>query len=197
MARGAASRPGQAGGAAVLPHPSCTRRPGWPPTAAPDTPCRRGKDIRGRPWRGTLVSRGHPGTPEPPRGSPGSPGRWQQAPAHQTGHQHPLLHEPDPEMGKSSPRSRAGRAQRMVGVQAHTHACTRSRAHTHTVTRTHVHGPDTILHYPGPQCHQLMHRLELATSGWGACDREGTEGRPLLHFLTHNCPLAPLLQGEP
>lgn len=82
-------------------------------------------------------------------------------------------------------------ACRRTLMHAHAHV------HTHTVTRTHVHGPDTILHYPGPQCHQLMHRLELATSGWGACDREGTEGRPLLHFLTHNCPLAPLLQGEP
>lgn len=196
MARGAASQPGQAGGAAVLPHPSCTRRPGWPPTAAPDTPCRRGKDIRGRPWRGTLVL--WEGTREPqshPEVPPGSPGRWQQAPGHTRLATNILsLMSQTPRWDRAAPEAELGglrgwRACRCTLM--HTLTC------THTVTRTHVHGPDTISHYPGLQCHQVMHRLELATSGWEACDREGTEGRPLLHFLTHNCPPAPLLQGEP
>lgn len=84
--------------------------------------------------RDTGALGGYPGTPEPPRGSP----RFSRKMAagtrpHQTGHQHPLPHEPDPEMGQSSPRSRAGRAQRMAGVQVHTHA------HAHMHTQSHAH----------------------------------------------------------
>lgn len=53
-------------GPQCLPHPSCTRRPGWPPTAAPDTPCRTKEGITGWP----LVCGTHPGTPQPPQRPP-------------------------------------------------------------------------------------------------------------------------------
>lgn len=39
---------GPGGGAAHLPHPSCTRTSGWPRTAAPGTPCRTRGNVTGR-----------------------------------------------------------------------------------------------------------------------------------------------------
>lgn len=154
-------------------------------------PAGEGRASEAGPGADTAALRRAPRNPRATqRLPPGSPGRWRQAPVHTRLATNALsLMNQTPRWDRVAPSSRAGRVERMAGVQAHTDAHT----HVHTVTRTHMHAPDTISHHHQPGYAQAG----AGTSSWGARDCEGMEGWPLLHFLTHNRPPAPLLQGKP